>query len=214
MLAKIKEFFSSEVLGEETDPLDAVRSAAAALLLEVARADFNHDERELATVRAALHRTFGLNDEGLDELVAMAEDEAREATSSYQFTRLVNDHFDESQKRELIRAMWEVAYADGRLDKYEEHLIRRHRFGMTVKIVEAHQGGLDSRVGRRRRRTTNGCDDPGHVLVSQERRDQLSSDQSRAAEDQSPPTRRSGYPNCLLGCHPRGAGLGTPLPGT
>ena len=26
---------------------------------------------------------------------------------------------------ELIKNMWEVAYADGNLDRYEEHLIRR-----------------------------------------------------------------------------------------
>ncbi|MEM1153413.1 MAG: TerB family tellurite resistance protein [Pseudomonadota bacterium] len=29
------------------------------------------------------------------------------------------------QKLELIGSMWRVAYADGRLDKYEEHLIRQ-----------------------------------------------------------------------------------------
>jgi uncharacterized tellurite resistance protein B-like protein len=37
----------------------------------------------------------------------------------------VNDHYSPGQKGELIAAMWQVAFADAELDKYEEHLIRR-----------------------------------------------------------------------------------------
>jgi uncharacterized tellurite resistance protein B-like protein len=51
---------------------------------------------------------------------------AREdATSLFEFTRLVNDHYGPDEKRDLVGAMWKVAYADGDLDKYEEHIIRR-----------------------------------------------------------------------------------------
>jgi uncharacterized tellurite resistance protein B-like protein len=55
----------------------------------------------------------------------LAEEEAREATSLYQFTSLMNEHFDHREKVLMILNMWEVAYADGRIDRYEEHLIRK-----------------------------------------------------------------------------------------
>ena len=48
-----------------------------------------------------------------------------ESTSLYEFTRVINDNYTPQQKLQLISAMWVVAYADGNLDKYEEHLIRR-----------------------------------------------------------------------------------------
>ena len=48
-----------------------------------------------------------------------------EGTSLYEFTRVINDHCCAEQKLQLIKAMWAVAYADGNVDKYEEHLIRQ-----------------------------------------------------------------------------------------
>jgi uncharacterized tellurite resistance protein B-like protein len=48
-----------------------------------------------------------------------------EATSLYEFTRIINDHYSAQQKVQLIGAMWAVAFADGNLDKYEEALIRQ-----------------------------------------------------------------------------------------
>ena len=127
MLARIKVFFTEQILddGNISSSVDLVSLAAAALLIEVARADYADDPRELVAVRKALHIAFRLDDEQLDELMELADAEVRQATSSYDFTRLVNEQFDPDQKLQLISAMWQVAYADGRLDKYEEHLIRR-----------------------------------------------------------------------------------------
>ena len=63
--------------------------------------------------------------EELDTLLALAEAEAQEATSDYRFTRVINDEFTNTEKSALLRAMWQVAFADGDVDKYEEHLIRK-----------------------------------------------------------------------------------------
>ena len=59
------------------------------------------------------------------ELLELASRKVDEATSLYEFTRLINDHYSAAQKLRLIDAMWSVACADGAIDKYEEHLIRR-----------------------------------------------------------------------------------------
>ena len=50
---------------------------------------------------------------------------ADKATSLYEFTRLINDHYSKEQKLLLIQSMWRVAYADNDLNKYEERLIRQ-----------------------------------------------------------------------------------------
>ena len=58
-------------------------------------------------------------------LIEQASNEVDWSTSLYEFTRVINDNYSADDKLELLSCMWRVAYADGRLDKYEEHLIRQ-----------------------------------------------------------------------------------------
>ncbi len=99
--------------------------AAAALLIETARADFTQDGEEQAALQALLSSTLDLTPSEVGELVTQATRQLDQATSLYEFTRVINDHYSAGQKLQLIGDMWAVAYADGNLDKYEEHLIRR-----------------------------------------------------------------------------------------
>ncbi len=125
MIGAFKKLF--EVPARETlaDREHRLRLAAAALLVETARADFSEDGVEQAVMERLLHESLELPREELRELLVEASTELDEATSLYDFTRVINDHYLPAQKLELISAMWRVAYADGRLDKYEEHLIRQ-----------------------------------------------------------------------------------------
>lgn len=128
MLARIREFFQqcldTESPGEQGRE-GCIRLASAALLIEVSRADHADDPREQAAIAAALKQCFGLDDATLEELLELAAEEAREATSLYQFTRLINDRYSEADKYQLVRMMWQVAHADGSIDRYEDHLIRK-----------------------------------------------------------------------------------------
>lgn len=126
MLAKIKQFFSEQLSpGDERSPEQAIQLAAAALMIELSRADFQQQPEEQAAIEAALNSKFTLDAQQMAELIQLAELEAREATSLYQFTRLINDHYSPGQKFKLVTALWEVAFADGDLSKYEDHLIRK-----------------------------------------------------------------------------------------
>jgi len=51
--------------------------------------------------------------------------ETEHAISLHDVVRAVNDAYLPEDKSDLIRMLWEVAYADGELDKYEEHTIRK-----------------------------------------------------------------------------------------
>ena len=99
--------------------------AAAALLIETARADFTQDASEEAALKQLLCSSLQLEQEQVQELLTQAADQVDRSTSLYEFTRVINDHYSAEQKLQLIGAMWAVAYADGNLDKYEEHLIRQ-----------------------------------------------------------------------------------------
>lgn len=105
--------------------LEAQQVAAAALLFEVARADFHVDPRERAAIRSTLARAYELGPERAAKVTAKAERAAEEAVSLYEFTRRLNDALSPDEKLEVIGMLWRVAFADGRIDKYEEHTVRK-----------------------------------------------------------------------------------------
>ena len=129
MLKQIQSFFSQFIepdlkAGASVAP-HALQLATAALLMEMMRMDDKITAPERATALAALRREFGLAPGELDALVALAEQEARQATSYYQFTSLINKACDPAQKVKIVEYLWQVAYADGHLDAHESHLLRK-----------------------------------------------------------------------------------------
>ena len=125
MIKSIKALFSKPTAAEETDVEHQLQLAAAALLIEMSRADYEVQQEESQILHQALSNALGLSQEEVEELVKLASKAADRATSLYEFTRLINDHYDKQQKRTLVESMWKVAYADSSLDKYEERLIRQ-----------------------------------------------------------------------------------------
>jgi len=129
MLESIKQFITS-LQQDAIDSVDVLSSkqrelASAALLLEVATIDQHLDERELEKLQSLLESTFSLSAQEVKELTTLAQQESGDATSLYQFTQHINRHSSAEDKFQLVCGLWEVAYADGELDKYEEHIIRR-----------------------------------------------------------------------------------------
>ena len=89
------------------------------------RVDNQEDERELKTIVDCAVKAHQITREVAEEILNDALAHAEDATSLYQFTGQINDHLDQQQKQSLLESIWRVAFADGRIDKYEEHLIRR-----------------------------------------------------------------------------------------
>ena len=125
MISALKKLFEAPPGESEEERQQRLRLAAAALLIETARADFTQGADEQAVLETLLCDSLGLTKSSVQELVAQASEQLDTSTSLYEFTRVINDHYSAQQKLELVGAMWKVAYADGDLDKYEEHLIRQ-----------------------------------------------------------------------------------------
>jgi len=124
MLDLLKQLFGEEPDAGRREDHD-IRLAAAALLVEVARADHDFTADEDAAMRRLLVSSLKLGENEVDAVLDRAGTAVEDATSLFEFTRLVNDQYSFEEKRQLVAAMWQVAYADGDLDKYEEHIIRR-----------------------------------------------------------------------------------------
>ncbi len=125
MIQVLKSLFEHPQRDSEESHRRSLRLVAAALLVETARADFNEDTTELAKLAQLLSTSLQLEEKEVQKLVTAAQERVEEATSLYEYTRVINDHCSADQKLQLVSAMWAVAYADGNVDKYEEHLIRQ-----------------------------------------------------------------------------------------
>ena len=124
MLKKFRDFISiSEP--DEKDIVKDLRLATAALLVEVARADFERTAEEEKALAVHLETFLKLPSEEVRSIISSATDKVDRATSLYEFTSLINENCSNDQKFSLMCAMWHIAHADGDIDRYEEHIIRR-----------------------------------------------------------------------------------------
>lgn len=125
MIKALKALFETPPEETAEERRHRLHLAAAALLIETARADFTQGPEEEQALATLLSNSLKLEAEEVRVLIEQATTQVDESTSLYEFTRVINDHYTPQQKQQLIHAMWTVAYADGNLDKYEEHLIRQ-----------------------------------------------------------------------------------------
>jgi uncharacterized tellurite resistance protein B-like protein len=128
MLTKLQKFFE-QYLGTDTEtviPLERrLQMAAAALMVEMLHVDEHVTAEEDEKLRQLLKQRFNLDSSEIESLIDLAHNEKHQATDYYQFTSLLNTHYSQQQKIELVEDLWQLAYADHELDKYEEHLLRR-----------------------------------------------------------------------------------------
>jgi uncharacterized tellurite resistance protein B-like protein len=129
VINSIKRFFDKQLCARAAETPDSrlhrLRLASAALMFELLTTDRHIDEREIAVFKSILINSFDLNSGELDNVIKLAEEEAKQAVSLYEFTSLINEAYQYEDKLVLIENMWRLALADQHLDKYEEQLIRK-----------------------------------------------------------------------------------------
>jgi uncharacterized tellurite resistance protein B-like protein len=128
MLGRLQRLLETRLGAAQADAApdeNTLQLVTAALLVETARADFDDAPEELAVARRLIAAHFELDDEATAALLTAAGERADDAVSLHEFTRLLNGRLDEARKLRVLEMMWRVAHADGRIDKHEEHLLRR-----------------------------------------------------------------------------------------
>ncbi|BDF95807.1 MULTISPECIES: tellurite resistance TerB family protein [Pseudoalteromonas] len=125
MFKQIKQLFSSFNEQQSTMQEHDLKTAIAALLIEVMRADSEQQADELQTLALTLKKYFNLSDEDVAQLTEQAGKSLDEAIDYFQFSKQINAQCNAAQRIEIIELLWRLAYADGELDPQEEYVIRR-----------------------------------------------------------------------------------------
>ena len=57
--------------------------------------------------------------------MSIADNKNKEMISLYEWTSKINESCTYSDKKRLMEFLWDVAFADGVIDKYEDYTIRK-----------------------------------------------------------------------------------------
>jgi uncharacterized tellurite resistance protein B-like protein len=128
VLRKLAALFAGALAREVEDPAareHGLRVATALLLIEVAKADYADDFAEDDAMLASLKQFFALDDASAALLLEEARSTADQAVELQQFTRRLHEQLSVAEKHRVVEMLWQVALADSRLDKHEDHLVRR-----------------------------------------------------------------------------------------
>lgn len=99
--------------------------ATAAVLLEIAHADGSFSPAEDGNVAGYLQRTFSLDEEATRDLMEEAAGIRSNTIDHFALTNFIRKSAPLEQRIEIVRTMWRVVYADGRLTDYEGYLVRK-----------------------------------------------------------------------------------------
>jgi uncharacterized tellurite resistance protein B-like protein len=126
MLKTLKEFFTSTLEADSNhDTGHDLNLAAAVLMVEISMADSSIGEEERRIIHNAMQESFNLSEDEAHTIISLAEKEVDHAVSLHEFTSLINQTLSAEEKSGIVGILWEVAFADKILDKYEEYFIRK-----------------------------------------------------------------------------------------
>lgn len=145
MLAKIQQFITKLSVAEEDDS-HSIEVSAAVLLFEVMKADGLIAEQEKEQLTQVLLREFSLTATEVNEVIDQASYLSEHAHDFYQFTSTVNQHFSAEQRIQMVKCLWQLAYADGSLSSIEEHVIRKIADLLHLRQSEFIQAKLNSQT--------------------------------------------------------------------
>jgi uncharacterized tellurite resistance protein B-like protein len=152
VLKALKRLFGDDATAQRPQATEfeqrQLRSAVA-LLADAERADLDTKPDEICASHRALIDLLGVSEAQAEELMTQARIEAVRLTSYFGPVSVINRGFSVPRRVQLVEHLWRVAYADGGLDPYEDHLVRKLSHLLYVPHIELM-------LARQRVRDTNG----------------------------------------------------------
>jgi uncharacterized tellurite resistance protein B-like protein len=128
MLDSLKDLFV-ELTGGHKQPErfaeNDYRVAAAALLVHAATIDGTMSPPEREKLHAVLKERFALDDDATTELIDEATVAERDAVDLYHFTSLISRSLDDEGRARVVEMLWQIVYADGQVNEFEDNLVWR-----------------------------------------------------------------------------------------
>ncbi|MBO9490868.1 TerB family tellurite resistance protein [Endozoicomonas sp. G2_1] len=124
MLSILKKLISDIEQDHQTDQY-SIEAACTALLCEVMRADGHLDAEEKSKLNEIISDKFSLTAQETAEIIEESMALSDQAIDLYQFTSVINQHYNTEQRIEVVKLLWQLAYADQELAAIEQHTIRK-----------------------------------------------------------------------------------------
>ena len=119
------------------DPFARSQVAVAALLIETSRLDGHYDAVEQGTVIRLLRDVLHLPAEQARTLLSLAEIRQANTYDDWIFCQAIKRGFSMPERIEIVKKLWEVAYADGQLHRLEAMMIDRVAVELELNATDA-----------------------------------------------------------------------------
>ena len=124
----LKKFFGEKTSDKENEDVlnnSVIEEAVVVLLLRAANIDGKKDEQEIKAIKRLIIKQFNYNEEEADILIVSASKKEESSTDLFEWSKIINDHYDLDSKKIVFSMMCEIICADGLIDPFESNLIRR-----------------------------------------------------------------------------------------
>jgi uncharacterized tellurite resistance protein B-like protein len=128
-------FKKKEKLDENKESFE-IELTGSVLAYEIARSDGDISYDEEILLLNEIKKISKKTDKDEKDILKLIETYSNNSVSFYEFIEDINKYFTKEDKLLLISFLWNVAYADSRLDVDEERLIRRIADLINLKDME------------------------------------------------------------------------------
>jgi|TARA_B100001939_G_C16695066_1_gene510368 uncharacterized tellurite resistance protein B-like protein len=118
---------------EEKEKPKNIKLIALCLAFEVANADNDIDVRERDLILEKIKESIDLSILTENEIFEVIQQEGKNRVSFYDIIHDINKNLDKKERIEVLRMLWEIAYADQVLDVDEERIIKRSAEMLGIK---------------------------------------------------------------------------------
>ena len=129
-------FKKKKKIEEITIPEFEVELIAAVLAYEIARSDGEITEEESNLLINEIKKISEKVEKNDEEVLLLIEKHSNDSVSFHEFVEDINKDFSKEEKISLVEFLWNMAYADSKLDVDEERLIRRIADLIRIKDVD------------------------------------------------------------------------------
>ena len=116
---------SSENKNEDLTSSSLIEEAVAVLLLRAANIDGKKDAKEIDAIKKLIIKQFNYDEQKTNALIDSASDKEESSTDLFEWSKIINDHYDLDSKKIVFSMMCEIICADGLIDPFESNFIRR-----------------------------------------------------------------------------------------
>ena len=116
---------SSENKNEDLTSSSLIEEAVAVLLLRAANIDGKKDAKEIDAIKKLIIKQFNYDEQKTNALIDSDSDKEESSTDLFEWSKIINDHYDLDSKKIVFSMMCEIICADGLIDPFESNFIRR-----------------------------------------------------------------------------------------